>query len=235
MTSEELKFIKLNGINPHDNHPKAPRKELFDKLTAEYKQAFLKKFGEGVVVDGVEVFSYDGELYIYCAPFGDGQYSGNFTFGVGSQSERYGKYDEHAGSTKMISIPCLMCTQETAKIFPVIKVEFKIIEGKIKYIPAKVPTIITSRGKTQLAEDERIKVFDESIIISDLGFRSAKTGELLIKNNARFKSYNRENESIRTSNYVTDPNPKYYSIEKLTAVLNGDKIVKHEDRVEKSL
>ena len=226
MTKEEMEFIYYNGINPYDTTEceVGSRKDLFDKLTNEYRQAFLKKFGESALIDGYEVFSYGGELYLYCQPFGDGQYARHFTFGVGVQEGRMGKYDEYASSDKKISIPCQMCTEDRASVFPVIKAEFKIEDGKVKLTPAKELTIITTNGKTQLNEDEKISVFDEDIIISSLGFRSAKSGELLIEDNAAFKSYSGDKGSIRTSQYVTDPNPKYYPVDKLKAFLRGRKV-----------
>lgn len=125
MDKELLKKIKeTNGINPGFH------KELFFEVVDSYKAAFEKKFGKPTMVDGLEIYHYKNEYFIYCKPFPSGQYSSSFSFGDDGTSpssskyvecEIYGEYGEHSSAHTQVKIPYDMCTQETAKVFPVKK------------------------------------------------------------------------------------------------------------------
>lgn len=176
MTDKELKFISYNGINPCDPE----RKEIFQKLVEEYKTAFEKKFGKPTLIDGIEIYAYRNEYFIYCKPFANGQYSRSFRFGADNESdEEFGKYGEYAYAHTQVEIPCAMCTTETAKIFPVKKVSFKIKDGKVTPVVSKTTSLLNSGKTYDLYGDEKVWIHDDLLMASSDGLTHIQTGDLL--------------------------------------------------------
>jgi len=226
MLDQELKFIHSSGIDPDS--------EIFKKLEQEYRSSFEKKIGKPTIIDGIEIFTYKGEQFTYCKPYGEGQYGRNLRFAVNhGEHEDMGKMDEYSKYRTAISIPMSMCTDKTAKIFPVKKVNFKIIDGAVKPIIAKEASLI-NEGKTyDLKEDEDIRVADECLMFTSNGIRHIQTGDVLYAcenaNNPYFKKDNLEETKLCYTDYkknlVTIPLKEVY--DKIDRRLNVNAWLNH--------
>lgn len=200
MEQKELKEIELNGVSQVSNV--FGRKDLFDKLYSEYKEAFVEKFGEPTVIDGVEIYEYEDKYYSFCEPFVDARRSSAFCFSEERVGQSFGEHNELVEMNTSIRIPCTMCTKDSAKIFPVREVLLKIKDGKVVPTISQTATIISQNNNYELSESEKIDIYNEDIMVStDKGVMSVEYGDVL---------YNCDGNSVhRSGDEIKMRDPRY--------------------------